>query len=53
LDELGARLDNIANTAPIPYRIQNGGDYLIPSCVLKEELSAGQTGLDIHIDRDR
>lgn len=48
-EELGARLDNIAETAPIPYRTQNGGDYEIPSCVLKEGLSAGRTGLDVHL----
>ena len=49
LEELGARLDNITTTAPLPYRTQNGGDYQIPSCVLKEGLSAGRAGLDIHL----
>jgi NAD(P)H dehydrogenase (quinone) len=49
LAELGARLDNIDAIAPIPYRTQNGGDYQIPSCVLKEGLSEGRTGLDIHL----
>jgi NAD(P)H dehydrogenase (quinone) len=49
VEELGARLDNISDTAPIPYRTQNGGDYMIPSCVLKEGLSEGRTGLDIHL----
>ena len=48
-EELGARLDNIAETAPIPYRTQNGGDYEIPACVLKEGLSAGRAGLDVHL----
>jgi NAD(P)H dehydrogenase (quinone) len=48
-EELGARLDNIAATAPIPYRTQNGGDYEIPACVLKEGLSAGRTGLNVHL----
>jgi NAD(P)H dehydrogenase (quinone) len=28
---LGQRLDTLAATAPIPFRRQNHGDYLIPS----------------------
>lgn len=48
-EELGARLDNVAVTAPIPYRRQNGGDYEVPSCVLKEGLSVDRQGLDIHL----
>ncbi len=48
-EELGARLDHIATAAPIPYRTQNGGDYEIPSCILKEGLSAGRSGLDVHL----
>lgn len=47
--ELGARLDALWETAPIPYRPQNGGDYDIPSCVLKPGLSAGRHGLDVHL----
>jgi NAD(P)H dehydrogenase (quinone) len=49
VDELGARLDALGETAPIPYRMQNGGDYDIPSLVLKAGLSAGRQGLDIHL----
>ncbi|HEY0685100.1 MAG TPA: NAD(P)H-dependent oxidoreductase [Steroidobacter sp.] len=49
LAELGERLDTLATTAPIPYRMQNGGDYEIPSMELKEALSAGRQGLDIHL----
>jgi len=47
--ELGARLDTIWETDPIPYRKQNDGDYEIPSLVLKPGLSAGRSGLDIHL----
>jgi NAD(P)H dehydrogenase (quinone) len=49
LDALGERLDALWETAPIPYRTQNGGDYEIPSMVLKPELSTGRAGLDIHL----
>jgi NAD(P)H dehydrogenase (quinone) len=41
-------LDALFDTAPIPYRMQNGGDYEIPSMELKAGLSAGRAGLDIH-----
>lgn len=49
LDALGERLDALFETAPIPYRTQNGGDYEIPSMLLKPGLSAGREGLDIHL----
>lgn len=49
LAELGARLDTFWTTKPIPYRMQNGGDYEIPSMELKSGLSAGRHGLDIHL----
>jgi len=52
LNELGGRLDALADTDPIPYRMQNGGDYDIPSCELKQGLSAGRHGLDIHLFED-
>jgi NAD(P)H dehydrogenase (quinone) len=51
LSELGARLDALSETDPIPYRMQNGGDYDIPSCELKPGLSAGRYGFDIHLAR--
>jgi NAD(P)H dehydrogenase (quinone) len=47
--ELGARLDALGETAPIPYRMQNGGDYEIPSMELKSGLSGGRQGFDIHV----
>lgn len=46
---LGARLDDLWTTAPIPYRMQNGGDYEIPQMQLKPGLSAGRCGFDIHL----
>lgn len=50
LAELGARLDALFTTAPIPYRMQNGGDYDVPACTLKRGLSPGKHGLDMHVD---
>jgi NAD(P)H dehydrogenase (quinone) len=49
LSELGARLDSLWETAPIAYRMQNGGDYDVPSLELKAGLSAERSGLDIHL----
>lgn len=46
---LGERLDRLWTTAPIAYRMQNGGDYVIPEMELKPGLSAGRFGLDIHL----
>lgn len=48
LTDLGARLDTLQETAPIPYRMQNSGDYEIPSLELKAGLSPARHGLDIH-----
>jgi NAD(P)H dehydrogenase (quinone) len=47
--ELGERLDTLWTAEPIPYRMQNGGDYHIPSMQLKTGLSIGRPGLDIHL----
>ncbi|WP_432760400.1 hypothetical protein [Pseudomonas entomophila] len=35
--------------APIPFRRQNGGDYLIPALTLREDLAPGEQGLGIHL----
>ena len=54
LSQLGTRLDALEQTDPIPYRMQNGGDYDIPSCELKPGLSAGRSGFEIHLaDKDQ
>ena len=49
LAELGGRLDTLWTAQPISYRMQNGGDYEIPSMELKEGLSVGRHGFDIHL----
>ncbi|VVE66936.1 NAD(P)H dehydrogenase [Pandoraea captiosa] len=46
---LGARLDSLATTAPIPYRRQNHGDYDIPALTLKNGIADGKTGFAAHI----
>ena len=52
--QLGARMRALATTAPIPYRRQNGGDYLIPSLQLRPGLGdAGATGFALHLDKAR
>ncbi len=52
-DALGQRLDQIWTTAPIAFRKQNAGDYLIPELTLRPELAAGEVGFDIHVERVR
>jgi NAD(P)H dehydrogenase (quinone) len=48
LSALGVRLDNAMQDAPIAYRSQNRGDYLIPALTLKPELSADRIGFALH-----
>lgn len=45
---LGKRLDTLDTAAPIPFRRQNAGDYLIPELALRPELEPGHCGLRIH-----
>jgi NAD(P)H dehydrogenase (quinone) len=47
-DALGQRLDTLGDTAPIPFRRQNAGDYEIPALTLKPELAPGQSGFGVH-----
>ncbi|MGY4395793.1 NAD(P)H dehydrogenase (quinone) [Sphingomonas sp. UYAg733] len=48
---LRARMRTIATEAPIPYRRQNGGDYLIPSLALRAGLGdPGASGFALHLD---
>ncbi|MCA1452380.1 NAD(P)H-dependent oxidoreductase [Bradyrhizobium sp. BRP22] len=50
-DRLRMRMRTLATTPPIPYRQQNGGDYLIPSLQLRPELGdPGVTGFGLHVD---
>lgn len=47
---LRERMRNFATTAPIAYRQQNGGDYLIPAMQLRPELGdRGTTGFALHV----
>ena len=46
---LGERLDNLWNTAPIPFRAQNGGDYRIPELTLKDDIAPGREGFGVHV----
>lgn len=54
-DDLRHRMRTIQTTQPIPFRPQNGGDYLIPAMTLRPELEApGVSGFSLHQrDTDR
>jgi len=44
------RLLTLADTEPVPYRRQNGGDYELPSLVLRDGLEAeGDKGFGLHV----
>jgi len=43
-----ARIERLFDDAPIPFRTQNGSDY-VERHTLAEGLAAGQTGLAVHI----
>jgi NAD(P)H dehydrogenase (quinone) len=48
-ERLRERMRTLATTAPIPYRQQNGGDYLIPSMQLRPGLDdPGAAGFALH-----
>jgi NAD(P)H dehydrogenase (quinone) len=48
---LRERMRTIATTPPLPYRRQNGGDYLIPSMQLRLELGdPNARGFALHLD---
>jgi NAD(P)H dehydrogenase (quinone) len=52
--QLRERMRTLATTQPIPYRRQNGGDYLIPSMQLRPELGDPEAkGFELHADDDR
>jgi NAD(P)H dehydrogenase (quinone) len=51
---LRERMRSIESTSPIRYRMQNGGDYEVPSLTLREDLVIpGSTGFALHIGEDR
>ena len=48
-EHLRERMRTLATAEPIPYRRQNGGDYLIPSMELRAGLEApGASGFGLH-----
>ncbi|TWB16895.1 NAD(P)H dehydrogenase (quinone) [Nitrospirillum amazonense] len=49
-ERLRQRMRTLEQTSPIPYRQQNGGDYLIPSMELREGLGGGATGFALHLE---
>jgi len=51
-ERLRERMRTLATTSPIPYRRQNGGDYLIPSMQLRAGLEhSGATGFALHAEQ--
>ena len=49
-ERLRERMRTLATTPPIPYRRQNGGDYLIPSMQLRPGLGTPDaTGFALHV----
>lgn len=47
------RVRTLATTPPIPYRQQNGGDYLIPTMQLRPGLGhPGAEGFKLHVKSD-
>ncbi len=49
-ERLRERMRALTTTPPIPYRRQNGGDYLIPTMQLRSELGdPGATGFALHL----
>ncbi len=50
-ERLRERMRTLTTTPPIPYRRQNGGDYLIPSLELRPDLGdPGATGFMLHLN---
>lgn len=52
-ERLRVRMRTLATTPPLPYRMQNGGDYMIPSMQLRPELGdPGAVGFALHLDNE-
>ncbi|BAU90729.1 ribosyldihydronicotinamide dehydrogenase [Methylorubrum populi] len=52
-EQLRDRIRSLATTSPIPFRRQNGGDYLIPTMQLRADLGApGKDGFALHRRED-
>jgi NAD(P)H dehydrogenase (quinone) len=53
-EQLRERMRTIETTPPIPYRQQNGGDYLIPTMELRPGLEGRcANGFKLHIEADK
>jgi len=52
-DMLGRRLDTLFSAPPLPFRRQNGGDYLIPELGLRPDLAPGRSGFGVHLAEER
>jgi len=50
-EKLEARMKTLEQTAPLPFRRQNFGDYQIPSLILRPELAEGESGWRVHLQR--
>lgn len=51
-ERLRERMRTLATASPIPYRRQNGGDYLIPSMQLRAGLEPPEaSGFALHLER--
>jgi NAD(P)H dehydrogenase (quinone) len=51
-ERLRERMRTLATTPPIPYRKQNGGDYLVPTMQLRPGLEdPGASGFSLHLKR--
>lgn len=49
-EHLRERMRTLETTRPIPFRRQNGGDYLIPSLEIRPGLeAAGASGFSLHL----
>ncbi|KAK7705909.1 hypothetical protein SLS64_007861 [Diaporthe eres] len=49
-DELRQRLRELSTVDPIPFRPQNGGEYELPTLILKPEVeAASESGFSVHI----
>ncbi|WP_349617754.1 NAD(P)H-dependent oxidoreductase [Azotobacter salinestris] len=48
-DALGQRLDDLWKTAPIPFRPQNAGAYLIPELTLRPDIAPDRSGFAAHV----
>lgn len=46
---LGARLDTLWTTTPLPFRKQNAGDYDIPALTLKADIAPERSGFAAHL----